>query len=239
MNHFNYSLFEIIKYKIELNEFLEYSLPTYEIDLTNINQKYNLINSTYKDGLYKDIISSLFTNYELVNKPVKDFLKEYSATKISKMIKKKKLSNLIEYNKKLIDCFENFNTILSNIMNEKEISEILDKKVVNLLETSNQHFSLFMFFNTYHTYIDCLLNKNTKIKFKNLDIKNLVSLINYCNRNHQYDSYINILKDENEIELNNEVEKLSSKCLALEKKLNEDLQELVDKLNKELEKSKN
>lgn len=239
MNHFNYSLFEIVKYKIEFNEFLEYSLPTYEIDTTDISQKYNLIKSTYSDGLYKDIVSSLFENYEIVNKPIKEFLDKYTAKKIYKIIKKKKLDQLVCYNQKIIDCCENFNSIISSITEEKEISKIIDKKIIKLLETSNKHFSLFMFFNTFHTYIDCTLNKNSKIKFKECDMKNLVALINYCNKDNKFNNYIEILKQEDEIKLNKEIEKLSSKCLELEKKLNEDLKELIDILNKELEKSKN
>ena len=238
MNHFNYSLFEIIKYKIEFNEFLEYSLPTYEIDFKDIEQKYKLIKSTYIDGLYKDIVSSLFEDYAFVNKPIENFVNTYTPKKILKMAKSKKLKEIVIYNQKIIDCYETFNSIISNIVNEKEVSKIIDKKITKLLETSNQHFSLFMFFNTYHTYIDCILNKHTKTKFKEIDLKNLAALINYCNKDNKYKNYIDILKQEDETKLNNEVEKLSSKCIELEKKLNDDLKELIDILNKELEKSK-
>lgn len=238
MNHFNYALFEIVKYKIEFNEFLEYSLPTYEIDFKDIEQKYKLIKSTYTDGLYKEIISSLFEDYTFVNKPVDDFLKTYTPKRILKIAKRKKLRDLVIYNQKIIDCYETFNSIISNIVNEKEISKIIDKKITKLLETSNRHFSLFMFFNTYHTYIDCLLNKYTKTRFKETDLKNLAALINYCNKDDKYKNYIDILKHEDETKLNNEIEKLSSKCIELEKKLNDDLKELIDILNKELEKSK-
>ena len=132
MNNFNYALFEILKYKVDICELLEYGLPIYNIDTTDINSKYTSIKSTYEDGTYKDIVQSLFTDYENINKAIKDFIQYYNPNTITKLSKCKRLKNIITYNKAIVDCYETISSVYTSILNEKDIYSITSKRIINL-----------------------------------------------------------------------------------------------------------
>ena len=67
MEHINYTLFEIIKYKIEILDTLEYSMETYKLNNEEIKKNLLYLKNNLNEGMYKDIISSLFTDYQRVN----------------------------------------------------------------------------------------------------------------------------------------------------------------------------
>ena len=74
MDYSNYTVFEILKYKIEFLECLEYSLITYELNEKDIEQRLNYLTTDFKEGFYKELVSSLFSSYNLLNQPISLFL---------------------------------------------------------------------------------------------------------------------------------------------------------------------
>ena len=66
---------------------------------------------------------------------------------------------------------------------EEKIYKSLDKKLLDLIKINNVHFIHFLFFNSYNLYINCLFDDKHEINFSNNDIKQLISTINYCNKN--------------------------------------------------------
>lgn len=239
MNYSNYTIFEIIKYKIEFLECLEYSLIPNDAKANEIESRMNYLNKDFKDGFYKEIISTLFTSYSLLNAPIIKFLKKNKTKKILKLTKRKNLKSLINYNENLIDAYETFNYIISAFTEEKEILENLDKKIINLININKKHFISFLFFNTYNLYLNCFYNKDGNLKHSNKEIERLIKIINYCNKENKFDKSINILKSDDENNIYKELESLSNECIQLEKLQYDYLNELIIKINKEAEISKN
>lgn len=239
MNHSNYTLFEIIKYKIEFLECLEYSLISNETTENEISKHISYLNNEFKEGLYNKIISTLFTSFNLLNKPISNFLKKYNHNKIEKMIKSNKLKLFINYNESIIDCYETFNYIINVFTEEEQIVNILDKKILDLISINKNHFINFLFFNTYNTYINSLYNKEKTIKHTKKDIQRLQKIMNYCNIEKKFDHSIKILKENNENEIYKELENLSNKCIKSEKEQYDCLTSVVDIINKEIKKEKN
>jgi len=238
MDYSNYTLFEITKYKIEFLDCLEYSLISNNIKEEDIKNRINYLNNDFKEGFYKEIVSTLFTSYNLLNKPIIHFLKKYNHKNILKLIKNKKVKHLITYNENLIDCHETFSYIISAFTEEEQIATKLDKKILNLIEINKKHFINFLFFNTYNLYLNCFYNKENNLKHSNKDIENLIKIINYCNKEKEFDNSINILKEENEDKIYNELENLSNICIRLEKEQYNCLNELVNIINNETKKNK-
>lgn len=237
MNSTNYVLFEIIKFKIEFLDCLEYSLIS-ENQKINDEAKNNFLylRNELKKGLYKDITSSLFNSYKAVNKSIIKFLKSYNYKKINKIINNKKLNKILDYNEIIIDCYETFNNIITSFTEEKELSKHISSKILNLLEISNKHFINFLFFNTYNLYLNCLYNKNINIIYTENDIERLIKIINYANLDKSFEKSIDILKKENEEEIYKELENLSNICIKLEKDQHTQLNELITQINNETKK---
>ena len=230
MNYSNFIVFEILKFKIEFLDSLEYSLPTYTINKKEIKRNYIYLKNNFTNGQYKEILSSLFTSYNEINKALIIFFKNYNPSKISKMASSKHIDKKVNFNKYLIDSYENFNNILNAFIFEQEIKEKLDPQILELNEISNKHFIHFLFFNLYNLYLNHN-NSNSLYKFKDKDIKEIVSLFKYCNKNQLFSFSLNILEKDNEENLHKELERLSNKCIELEKKQNEILNRIINKLN--------
>lgn len=239
MDYSNYTLFEIIKYKIEFLECLEYSLLSNNLKEKEIKNHLTYLNNNQKKGAYKEIISSLFNSYKDTNKSLIIFLKKYNYKKCIKLTKDKNISNLITYNEYLIDCHETFKYIINAFLEEKEIVQKLNKKIINLATTNNNHFINFMFFNTYNLYLNCFYNKEKNLKYTQEDIKRLIQIINYCNIDNKFENSINILKEDNEDKIYNELENLSNTCIKSEKEQHSELNDLIKLINEETEKNKN
>lgn len=239
MEHINYTLFEIIKYKIEFLDTLEYSMETYKLDNEEIKKNLLYLKKNLNEGMYKEIIFPLFTDYEKVNEYIFSFFKTYSYRKVIKMIKSKKVNLKIRFIKSIIDCHENLKYIVSSFTDEKEIAEKLDKRIINLIEVHNEHIKTFLFFIMFHLYINNLYPNKTKLKYKESDIKEIAAILKYCNDENKFEDYLNTLDKENELDINNSFEKLSNKCIELENKQSLKLKEIINLLNSELEKNKN
>ena len=160
MNYCNYTFFEILKYKIEFTNMLEYCIKRDPINKTEIKRNILYLKNNYEKGNYKEIISALFTDFNKINIPISLFFKSYTHRKIIKIQNSKKTNLKISYIKSLIDCIENLNQIINTFIEEKEIKEKLDNKILTLIETSNLHFIYFVYFIVYEIYASNLLNKN-------------------------------------------------------------------------------
>lgn len=213
MDYSNYTVFEIIKYKIEFMECLEYSLTHKNITDEQLIDQITYLNTQFKTGLYKEIVSSLFTSYNYLNEPLKRFLKKYKSKKITNVANSKKAIKLIKFNENIIDCYETFNYILSSFFTQEEILKKLDPRITELNKISDNHFIYFLFFNTYTMYIECLTNN---LAYKEKDLNRLIKILNYCNNNKTFDTYIEVLKKENIEDLYKETEKISKECMQLE-----------------------
>ena len=239
MNYFNYTFFEILKYKIEFSSCLEYASESYELKKEELAKNISYLKNSFESGMYKEIISSLFTNYEIVNKNLIDFFNKYNTHKIIKLTKTKKGVIRIDYIKSIIDCNQTLDHIVQSFISEEELKSKLDNKLLKLVETHKQHFLYFLYFVIYNMYICSLYPNKTKVKYKDNDIKELAGLLKYCNNDILFDKSIEILEKNIELEVNNEFEKISNRCIELENKLDKEVKEVIAFLNAELEKSKN
>jgi hypothetical protein len=238
MEYCNYTLFEILKYKIELLDCLEYCMESYELNIKEIEKNLSYLKNNLESGMYKEIITSLFTEYDKVNQDIFSFFSNYSLKKIKRMIKSKKAKHKINYIKNIIDCHESLNQILLSFIKEEELLKKFDKKLTKLFETHNTHFINFLYFITYSMYSCYLYPNKSKLKFTDEDIKDLVSIIKYCNKDNLFENSIKILKDNIEGNINNEFERLSNKCIETENKQAIELKEIISLLNQELQKNK-
>lgn len=236
MDSSNYTLFEILKYKIEFLECLEYSLTTYTVNEDDIKKRLTLLRSDLKQGLYKEIVSTLFTAFNKLNNPLKKFLKAYTYKKIIKINNSKKVKHLIDYNEKLIDAYETFTYIINAFLEEEQIAKVLDKKITKLITLNNEHFINFMFFNCYTIYLETVYSEDTKYTYSEKDITRTITLLSYCNKNNQFDSYIETLKNDDKDNIYNQLEKLSNNCVKLEKEQDALLKEIINTINNEIHK---
>lgn len=239
MNYFNYTFFEILKYKIEFSSCLEYASESYELKKEELTKNISYLRNSFEGGMYKEIISPLFTNYEIVNKNLIDFFNKYNPRKIIKLTKAKKATIRIDYVKSIIDCNQTLDHIVQSFINEDDLKNKLDNKLLKLVQTHRQHFSYFLYFVIYNMYICSLYSNKTEVKYKDKDIKEIVGLLKYCNSDNLFTESIEILEKNVELEINNEFERLSNKCIELENKLDREAKEVISFLNAELEKSKN
>lgn len=238
MNYSNYTLFEILKYKMELLDCLEYSMETYTLNEKEVEQNFTYLKNNLLNGTYKEIICSLFTNYKKINDPLFIFFKEYTPNKIIKMINSKKSRKKITFIKLLIDCHNSLNNIIYSFLNEEGLKNKIEYKITSLILTHNKHFINFLFFVLFNMYY-CSLNQNqNNLLFKEKDLKDIASMIKYCNADNLFDESIKILEENIEMNVTNEIKKISNKCIDLEKKQNLQLKEIIASLNQEVEKDK-
>ena len=239
MDYFNYTFFEILKYKIEFSSCLEYATEAYELKKEKLIKNVSYLKNNFENGMYKEIISSLFTDYNIINENLFMFFKKYPVSKTIKLTKSKKISLRISYIKSLIDCNETLDNIIQSFLSEDELKIKLDKKVLELLKTHKTHFANFLYFVLYNMYICTLYPNKTKLKYKENDIKDIVGLLKYCNNDNSFNKSLEILEKNIELDINNEFEKISNKCIELENKQDKEIKEVINLLNTQLEKSKN
>lgn len=233
MNNSNYTVFEILKYKMDFLECIEYSLPSYVENKDEIEKRFALLKKDFNDGLYKEIVSTLFTSFKKLNEPITHFLKKYNYRKISKIKKSKRINGLIAYNEHIIDAYETFNYILNAFLEEEQIVKLLDKKLLNLISVNKEFFINFLFFNCYNIYLE--FNHND-FKFKEKDIERTIKLLNYCNKEKQFNKEIEILKENNSDKIYKALEEMSNKCSKLEQKQVTDLKEFINHIQNEIHK---
>ncbi len=239
MHKTNYTLFGILRYKIEFLECIEYTILSNTYKKENIQQRINYLENDFTKGIYKEIISTLFTSYNELNKPIIDFLNTYNPKTILKILQKNKLKNYLTFNEKLIDCYELFSYIISEFTQEEQISKSLDSNIKNLIFTNSDYFINVLFFNSYNLYLNCFFNKNKKISHSKKDIERLIKIMNYCNKENLFNHSITILEENNENDLYKELESLSNKCIKLEKEQDLYLNKIIKIIEDETKMSKN
>lgn len=225
MDYSNYTVFAILKFKIELLDCLEYSLMNYKVEEKTIKDTLSYLKNEFTNGTYKQIVSKLFTSYNKLNEPIFSFLKKYNYNKIVKIIKNDNIKEIIKYNECLIDCFETFKYITNAFFEEKEILNKLNEDIIKLNNISNKHFINFIFFNVYYRYINLKDNLS-----KNMT-KKLFKIMNYCNKDNEFEDYFN------DKEINNKIEKLSNNCILLEKEQYSILEKVINLINNEIKKN--
>lgn len=87
-------------------------------------------------------------------------------------------------------------------------------------------------------YIASNYTNRSSLVFKEKDIKKLISLIKYANKKNVFDNSIEILQENDELKINNELERLSRKCIEFEEKQHKELSGFISIINQEIEKSK-
>lgn len=233
MNNSNYTVFEILKYKIDFLECIEYSLPSYTENKDEIEKRFSLLKKDFKDGLYNQIVSTLFTSFKRLNEPISKFLSKYNYKKIIALHKKKKISSLLEYNEYIIDAYETLSYILNAFLEEEQIVKLLDKRLIELINLNNEYFINFLFFNCYNLYLEF---DHEDFKHTKKDMERTIKLLNYCNKSNTFDKEIEILKDNDSDKIYKTLEQLSNKCSKLEQKQVNDLKEFINFIQNEIHK---
>ena len=197
MDYCNFTLFEVLKYKIEIENCLEYCQEGFKSNIKDIEKNLVYLKSNFDSGSFYTNISVLYTDYNLINKPLIDFFETYKLKKIVKMIKSKKLDAKLEFMKMMIDCNVHLDNLMKAFEEEPEIAKRTNNKLKKLLLTSNNHFKHFCFFICYH-YVAChQYKKKVSIKYKKESLNELYAIINYLNSDGAFDSYLDSL-DQNE-----------------------------------------
>jgi len=238
MNYSNYTLFEILKFKIEFLDCLEYGMSICETPKKEIKKSICYLKNNFENGTYKEIISTLFQNYQAVNDQLFDFFSIYPPRKAIKTAHSKKAFCKINYIFKMIDCYENISNIILAFTSEKEIKNKINKAVIDLININDEHFINFLYFTSFDLYINFLFPNKNKIKFKTQDLKQLISIIKYCNKNNLFTESIKILEESNEEKINREFERLSNCCINLENSQSKKLKEIVNQFNTEIQNNK-
>lgn len=239
MDYFNYTFFEILKYKIEFSSCLEYATESYELKKEELEKNISYLKNNLESGMYKEIVTSLFTNCDMINENLSIFFKNFSISKIIKLTKTKKITPRISYIKSIVDCNHTLGNIIKSFLTEEELKNKLDKKILQLLKTHEKHYNHFLYFIVYNMYICSLYPNKSKLKYKEEDIKDIVGLLKYCNNENIFDNSLKVLEKNIELDINNEFEKISNKCIELENELDKETKEVINLLNSQLEKSKN
>lgn len=233
MNHSNYTVFEILKYKIDFLECLEYSMPSYTINKDEIAKKLSPLKKDFKDGLYKEIVSSLFTSFNKLNKPIRQFFKKYNENKLENIHNSKKIKELLKYNEIVINCYETFNYILNAFLEEDQIVKTLDNKLLELIKINNDYFENFLFFNCYTLYLE--FNHNDW-KYTDKEISRTIKLLNYCNKDSKFIKQMETLEENNQEKIYKELETISNICTKLHEHQINSLKEFIALIEKEIHK---
>lgn len=239
MNTCNYALFEILKFKIEFLECLEYSMETYSLNETEITTNIVYLNNNFKNGMYKEIISTLFTDYAKINSSLKIFFNRYSTKKIIKMINSKSAAKKLSFIKNIIDCYHILENIIISFFDEAELKKHIHPKIIELQNTNSSHFINFLYFIMFNMYNCSHYPDKTKLIFKLKDIKEIISILKYCNKDNLFEKSFKILEENNEEKINEELKKISNICIELEKKQNSLLNEIINILNEKIQNNKN
>ena len=249
MHPSNYTLYQLVKYHIELTEALEYTLITYKYDAGELNERFTFLKNDYKKGFYHEIVNQLFKNKKKLTNEIKQFISSYNDKKISKMLNTHDLHTRIKYNRKLYLACASSNNILQVFLNEEEIRKDLESSLVKLIETSNSHFNLFCLFNTLNMFVSTkvtLLEGETLYILNDIDRKTMITTLNSLDSKISNKSLLNDtlalvqeqkeFNDEDAYELLN---KISMECMKSEKELYDDFESFSNKLEKEIEKGHN
>ena len=232
MNNCNYTIFEVLKYQLEFIEFLEYCMDSYKPNKKEIKKNYLYLKNNLEEGTYKEIISSLFNDYKTIINELTTFFDYYKPKKITKIAPSKKENIKIRYIQNMINCYETLNNITLTFINEPSLKKETIVEITQLSKTCNERFYYFLYFISYGLFINI---EGNKIKYEE-NLKDLVSIIKYCNDNINITNSIEILKSDDQLKINNELERLSNKCIELENKQSQQIKTIINILNTQIQK---
>ena len=69
----NYTLYQLIKFHIELTEAMEYTLITYKYNEGELKERFDFLKTDYKKGFFHEIVKTLFNKPKKLTKEVKVF----------------------------------------------------------------------------------------------------------------------------------------------------------------------
>ena len=153
MHPTNYTLYHLLRYHIELIEAIEYSLITYKIDKEELDTRFKFLKEDYKKGFFNTITSQAFTDKSALTKELKYFLKHYNSKMINEIVNTHGLRERIEYLRDLSLAYNNSLTLINAFLNEEDIKNKLDNKLIDLINSANKYFNLASLFNCLNLFV--------------------------------------------------------------------------------------
>ena len=246
MHPSNYTVYQLVKYHIELTEAMEYTLITYKYDKLELNERLKFLKNDFKKGFYHEIITNLFKKSKKLTKEIKYFIKKYNEQKIDKMINQIDLHSRIKYNNELYLAYATSNNIIQIFLNEEEIRKDLEDSLVSLIEITNKHFISFCLFNSLNLYISSkttLLEGDIIHTLKDIDKNSLITMLNTINEDFTSKDLVkqalDLIYGEKEFDEEEAYEllnKVSMECMSDEKQLYTKFEDFTSYLEKEIEK---
>ena len=242
----NFTLYQLVKYHIELTEAMEYTLITYKYDENELKERIEFLKDDYKKGFYHEITNKLFYKPKKLTKEIKLFTKKYTQKKVKALTTTHNLHSRVEYNTTLYSAFVSSNKILQAFLKEEEIKTHVEESLLKLIETTNSHFLLFALFNTLNLYVASkvvLMSNDSLYTLDQIDKETLLKLIDNIKDSIDQKSLIedtlSLIKEEKEFNEEDAYEllnKVSVECIKSEKDLYTDFEAFTSQLEKEIEK---
>lgn len=249
MHPSNFTLYQLVKYHIELTEAMEYTLITYKYNEDELIERFKFLKEDYKKGFYHKIVSKLFKNNKELTKEIKEFIKTYNKDNVSNIVTDHDLHSRIEYNKKLYLACSTSDEILQVFLNEEQIKKDLEDSLIKLIETTNDHFNLFYIFNSFNLYVSSkyvIMQGDSLYTLSYEDHKLLVALLTSfneaINQKGLLQDILDVIEEKKKLKEDDVYEllnKISIECIKSEKQLYTDFETFTSKLEKEIEKAHN
>ena len=240
----NFTLYQLVKYHIELTEAMEYTLITYKYDEKELLERLYFLKTDYKNGFYHRITKKLFNKSKKLTQEIKYFVNHYNKKRIDQMVNDHNLHSRIQYNNDLYLAYASSKNIIDTFLNEEEINKNLEKSLLKLIKTTNEHFILFCLFNSINLYISnkvIIMQGDTLYDINEEDKKNIKKLVNSIKDAFpkkelitQTFELMNEMKKFNEEEAYELLNKISVECSESEKKLYQDFDKFTKSLEKEI-----
>lgn len=242
----NFTLYQLVKYHIELTEAMEYTLITYKYNENELKERLEFLKEDYKKGFYHQITNKLFYRSKKLTKDIYSFIKKYSLKKVLEITQTHNLHTRIEYNNKLYLAYVTSSNMIKAFLREDEIKNNVEPSLLKLIETTNQHFLFFSLFNALNLYVSSkviLLQGDSLYTLDESDKKEILKLINSIKDEIQPQSLvddtlslINEVKSFDEEDAYELLNKVSVECIKSEKDLYTDFEAFTSELEKEIEK---
>ena len=241
----NFTLYQLVKYHIELTEAMEYTLITYKSNEGELNERLAFLKEDYNKGFYHQITSKLFYKPKKLTKDIKHFIKRYNTKKVLALYQTHDLHPRIEYNNNLYLACETSNNIIKAFLNEEKIKKEIETSLLKLIETTNNHFILFALFNSLNLYVSSkviLLQGDelyTLLPESKSKIIQLINSIKDRTPSSLAEDSLKLINEEKAFDEEDAYEllnKVSIECMKAEQDLYTDFESFTSTLEKEIEK---
>lgn len=242
----NFTLYQLVKYHIELTEAMEYTLITYKYNEGELIERLNFLKEDYKKGFYRQITNKLFYKPKKLTKDINYFTKKYNLKKVLALTQTHDLHNRIEYNNKLYLAYVSSSNIIKAFLKEEQLKKEIEPSLLKLIETTNNHFILFYLFNSLNLFVASkviLMQGDSLYTLTPQDKNKLVELVTIVKESMEQKSLgedaialINESKKFDEEDAYELLNKISVECMKSEKELYEDFEAFTSDLEKEIEK---